>query len=324
MTIHQNPVNPTLTLSCAQAVISAYGDYAEKEFTIPEGYEFVGRFTGWATMAGFPGEARFGLVFKEIKNAKAYLVAFRGTQGWADIWNDLWSYTVAFNPFINGEDFPKDVNVAWGFYSIYADAGSKSPSMREQVFKLLGDPKNVESVAICGHSLGGTFASLCALDLRVAYPSMAIHSTTFASPRVGKHEWKKTYDSTYHLKDSTTRIYNYSDYVPSLPPAGIPTYFDHVGEPFQINTYVKDATLPYAISRHSMDNYRTVLTHAVHQDPQIWLGEYPDAVYEYCTMLSAKLVDAPMPEWAAIHRFMTQHPETAIRYHEAMKAEYEA
>ncbi len=306
MTNSQAKLDPKLTTAQANAVTAAYKDYNGKKWSAPSGYDFVGRFYGWATIAGAKVRAKYGLIFKEKKNNRRILVAFRGTQSVADIYNDLWANLVHFDA-LKGK-VAKNVKVADGFFSIYAGRGpAGQPSMRDEVFGKIG-VDTLESLSICGHSLGGTFASMCALDVKVANRDLPIQTTTFASPAVGNKAWEQLYIKA-GLASATARIYNYWDYVPSMPPFD---WFKHVGRPFQINTWVKGAWVAHLDSRHSMDNYKYVVTRAVKNTPQVWVGEYPDAAHKGWTMVSKKPKKAAQPNWAKEHKaFETMMQQTS-------------
>ena len=87
----------------------------------------------------------------------------------------------------------------------------------------------VGSVTICGHSLGGSLATLLALDLaansRLKDPTVY----TYASPRTGDSSFVSTYDQ---VVPNTFRVANRIDLVPKLP---LPPGYDHVQTLFELN-----------------------------------------------------------------------------------------
>jgi hypothetical protein len=80
----------------------------------------------------------------------------------------------------------------------------------------------VNSLTVCGHSLGGALATLQALD--VAANSRFKNPTvyTYASPRTGNPQFASTYNG---MVPNTIRIANRVDLVPMLP---LPPAYEHV------------------------------------------------------------------------------------------------
>lgn len=192
--------------------------------------------------------------------------------------------------------------VADGFYSVYATKGGGMPgAMREQVFSFLGEASPTPTrLVITGHSLGAALANLFTLDAVASLPTVKTVSTTIASPRTGKAAFEKAYDQTYGLKNSTFRIANHYDFVPSLPPNTVLGY-EHVGQRFLVAFYEKGAWIPHVLARHSLLNYQDVINHALQLTPQMWAGEFPDHVASsHATMKSVDPdLSAPDTEWAS-------------------------
>ena len=299
--IAQVELNPHLTTDCITGAIDAYADFSRKPWNPPRGFELFSRFSGWDRYLVHKGEEeRFGLIFQLKRDPGTWLVAFRGTSSNLDKYEDLWANTVDFKPFGPTRTFPKNVAVASGFNSIYTEkGGSMKASMQEQLFRgITTANKKLSRIFITGHSLGGALASLFALDVAASRPDITVINTTFASPRVGKSVWQGTYEKKLDLQGVTFRVANYWDFVPSLPPRILG--YEHVGQPFLVDFYVKDAILPHPISRHSADNYQVVLRHAVEAKPQVWRGEFPDQTQSKWTMISTTPPSSDVPEWAGI------------------------
>jgi hypothetical protein len=89
----------------------------------------------------------------------------------------------------------------------------------------------VNSLTICGHSVGGALATLLALDLaaNAAAPFNEPTVYTYASPRTGDATFVSTYN---HVVPNTFRIANRLDLVPKLP---LPPLYDHVLGLFELN-----------------------------------------------------------------------------------------
>ncbi|KAF5658228.1 alpha beta-hydrolase [Fusarium heterosporum] len=67
---------------------------------------------------------------------------------------------------------------------------------------------------ICGHSLGGALATLCALWCRQHFPPAKITCVTLGSPRVGNVHFRTTFDDS-HI--DCYRLVHDSDPIPTLP-----------------------------------------------------------------------------------------------------------
>ncbi|KAK3033421.1 hypothetical protein RJ639_032394 [Escallonia herrerae] len=135
-----------------------------------------------------------------------------------------------------------------GFLSIYTSADPKSKlnkiSARDQV--LAEVKRQVEiykdediSITVAGHSLGGSLATLNAVDIATnGYNApkdqpgnrCPVTAFIFASARVGDSHFHDAFHSTENLH--ALRINNASDPIPLLPPAG----FSDVGEEHLIDT----------------------------------------------------------------------------------------
>jgi len=309
----QERIDPTLTLALAQASFAAYSDYEQLPFISPPNYQAVARWTGWDEFAfGFGYEERFGLLFQSRPPAPpgTYIFAFRGTDSDMDIYLDLFANTVAFSPY-QGQVSPVP-SVADGFYSIYNDVGgSMTQSMRQQLFSLF-NRYQPQKVYLTGHSLGGALSQLFTLDLAVSVPGTWAANLNFASPMVGLSDWQTAYESQPAQKDAvrrTVRVYNYCDYVPSLP-GGLLGYTD-VGRGFRTSFFVQDAWYLYLLQRHSLANLQTVLENTVWLDPQVWVGTFPDAVDPDLVMVSTIPPSGADVDWVAKMREL-DHFEQAI------------
>lgn len=280
-------VDPFLTLAAAQGCVAAYQAFDRQKVVPPANWNLVGRWTGWDA-AWFGGsEELFGLLFQSAVpgQLKTFLFAFRGTDSDMDAYEDGFFETTAFVP-TNGKVSPTPY-VSSGFYGIYDSVGgSMTQSMRQQLFMLLARFRP-SRVYITGHSLGAALSQLFALDVAVSSPQLWAMNENFASPMVGTQNWKTVYESQPAEKDSTRRtirVYNYWDYVPSLPPAAF--NYTHVGSGFRTSFYVLREWYPHELARHSILNLQTVLGHAVWQNPQVWVGTFQDATDSANTMQS--------------------------------------
>lgn len=278
----QDAIDPLLTLALTEASLAAYYDYQGIPFKNPTNYRPIARWTGWDEIAdGFGYEERFGLLFAStLPGIPTYIFAFRGTDSDLDVYEDIFADTASFSPY-RGQVSPTP-SVASGFYSIYNDiGGSMTQSMRQQVFALLNNlPGSQNKIYITGHSLGAALSQLFTLDVAISAPNVWAANLNFASPMVGLANWQTAYDSQPAQRDpqrKTVRVYNYWDYVPSLPPY-VPPFLEyvHVGRGFRTSFYVLNEWYPHELARHSILNLQVVLQHAVWLNPQVWTGTFQD------------------------------------------------
>ncbi len=295
-------LDPVLTSALAQASVAAYSDYEGKPYSPPPNYKFFARFTGWDGWVGeYGAEESFGLIFKYCgpqQIANRFIVAFRGTDTYSDMFEDAFWESATFKPYRNSIS-PAPDDVCSGFNGIYATTGdSMAMSMQQQIFSLL--PENASEVLITGHSLGGALSQLFTLDMRVSFPNVGIRTINFASPQVGGQDWKSACDSG-GATSKITRVINYYDYVPDFPQA-IFDIFDNyisIGAEFQTAFYGGDWFLFDELHRHSILNLQTVLSNCLGLDPQIWVGTFCDALDPSYQMWSITPPDVSKDEMIA-------------------------
>lgn len=80
----------------------------------------------------------------------------------------------------------------------------------------------IERIVVAGHSLGAALATLLGLDVGLNSGVKDREVYTFASPRVGNHHFKLSYEA---VMSQTFRIHNRPDLVPKLPVI----FYEHVG-----------------------------------------------------------------------------------------------
>ena len=125
-----------------------------------------------------------------------------------------------------------------------------------EIIKLNNESKY--QIYIIGHSLGGALASLFGYLLSDTYTD-DINVISFASPRVGNNNWKKSFEKKENLKH--WRVTNSRDIVTGLPYYG----YKHVGCNIQlfkddinvINDYSDNSWYDFSIFRcwSSTDHY---------------------------------------------------------------------
>lgn len=157
-----------------------------------------------------------GSQFYDVDGAQAYVlwnkerisIAFRGTEPkeTSDVKADL--HATKFNGYHEG------------FYIEYMKLHDK---IKDKVKNLLQRSKR--ELYICGHSLGGAIATICA----VHFPLEATALYTYGSPRALSRSRAKEFCVQHK------RHVNNNDVVPKVPPAFIG--YRHVGELCYINYY---------------------------------------------------------------------------------------
>ncbi|KAK7219341.1 hypothetical protein V2G26_007344 [Clonostachys chloroleuca] len=118
------------------------------------------------------------------------------------------------------------------------------------------EPVHIE---VCGHSLGGALATLCALWCTLRWPDANITCVTIGSPRVGDERFAEEF-GRHKSKIQCYRIMTDSDPIPTLPDR----YTEAI--PFQVST-----TWPYIKFKWDTTKYRhvgrAIWLHKQHERP---------------------------------------------------------
>jgi lipase (class 3) len=184
------------------------------------------------------------------------VIAIRGTEGFLEWFQDAKIGTEKC-PFPGGAGETED-----GFTDMYKSFAVNAPgrsSVTASLATIFG-ARQVNSLTICGHSLGGALATLQALD--VAANSKFKNPTvyTYASPRTGDAQFASTYN---RLVPNTFRIANRADLVPKLP---LPPPYEHVLGLYQVSAIqiFPPAVLvePNPLCEHVLETYLHLLSKA--------------------------------------------------------------
>jgi triacylglycerol lipase len=201
-------INKKEALLCAKISHSTYG----KGYDIDE-FKLKGRFEN----KGTDTQGIFGVT----KNA--LILAFRGSEetGAADWITDL-NLIPANYPY-SGEN-NSAIKVHAGFIEAYQ-------SVRDAMYQTAKESP-LKQIICTGHSLGGSLATLCALDIRSNLPDKQVSCYTYGSPKVGNPDFVKVYNQ--HVPQ-TFRFVNGPDVIPTIPP-DVPFLVDyeHVGNLYHI------------------------------------------------------------------------------------------
>ena len=143
--------------------------------------------------------------FFYMPNPYNAVFGFRGTQQMRDWLTDFDGFHTVY-PYNNTGS---DIQVHRGFIKAYK-------SVRDKIHECIKKNPSVASVHVCGHSLGGALATLCAVDLQYNFgDQMMIQCFPSGNPRVGNKAFVRSYNKRVPL---TYRMYMRTDIVPCLPP----------------------------------------------------------------------------------------------------------
>ena len=192
------------------------------------GYKIVGTIMGndlATTMNPGRGDqiVSFGFILQTPNND--VVIAIRGTEGIRE-WIHDFEFLITKCPFLPGAGKTDD-----GFTAIYNSlrVATSSPRLVDAVAALPFDHA-VNSLTICGHSLGGALATLLALDVAANTNFKSPTVYTYASPRTGDALFAHTYNQ---VAPNTYRIANRVDIVPKLP---LPPLYEHVVGLYELNS----------------------------------------------------------------------------------------
>jgi hypothetical protein len=212
-----------------------------------------------ATQAN-PGRAAtqvsIGLIL-QAQGSGAAVIAFRGTEGIKEWVLDANFGTIPC-PFLASAGETED-----GFTNMYESVvtgtAAGSPKLVESLTNLPWK-QAIETMTVCGHSLGGALATLATLDIAVNAPAPYhnVTSYTYASPRTGNVQFASKYNQ---MVANTFRIANELDVVPRLPL--LP--YEHVMGEFDLKPYTvlppKFLVQPNPYCEHILTSYLFLLSH---------------------------------------------------------------
>ena len=170
-------------------------------------------------------EVSIGLVLQATATGDV-VIAIRGTEGILEWIHDA-EFGLVECPFLAGAGHTEDGFTAM-YLSLRTDLAAGSSTVAHAL-STLPFKSAVNSLTICGHSLGGALVTLLALD--VAANTSFIDPTvyTYASPRTGDPLFVSTYNQ---VVPHTFRIANRIDIVPKLP---LPPLYEHVLRRYELN-----------------------------------------------------------------------------------------
>jgi Lipase (class 3) len=121
---------------------------------------------------------------------------------------------------------------------------------------------SAKAVTISGHSLGGALATLLTLDVALNSECRAPVLYSFASPRVGDHQFAGAFDAAVA---KSYRVYNRADLVPNLPPI-LPLPYEHTQTPCELVPPI-GVIEPTIACEHHLTSYLWLMQQQV--DPKV-------------------------------------------------------
>lgn len=134
------------------------------------------------------------------------VICFRGSHGDED-WQDNFTFNKQEMVFPGGRRVKVHTGFKTQYYTVQYYLSEIVQRYRDQV----GEDAYI---LVCGHSLGGALASLCAADM--SWRAKWITSVTWGSPRVGGRAWAKLFNEL--APDSLRYVYR-NDIVCRVPTA---------------------------------------------------------------------------------------------------------
>lgn len=148
----------------------------------------------------------FGFV---ARKGSTLVIAIRGTANILE-WVDDAQFLRTACPIAGGAGETED-----GFSGVYTslriDHDDAAPKIAAYIQSIL---QPGDSVVVCGHSLGGALATLCAYDLALNVKPAGLAMYTYASPNVGNQQFADSFNAAV---PDAWRIVNPFDVVPHVP-----------------------------------------------------------------------------------------------------------
>jgi len=134
------------------------------------------------------------------------VIAFRGSQQARDWITDFAGWSIPYN------NKKTKIRLHWGFNQAYTCYARGRIHRFIQIHR-----EEIKWITVCGFSLGGALATLCAIDLQFNNLIDAQKMDCFpaGNPRVGNKEFVRSFNKRV---PRCWRTYNRNDIVPKLPP----------------------------------------------------------------------------------------------------------
>jgi hypothetical protein len=230
------PIDWNTAIRYAELINIAYGvkpqnDYqdADKAAVQAAGYQFLQ--TIYAHELATDIDSHLGEIvtfgYLGVSPANELVAVIRGTDSIWDWLHDA-SFLMVPSPVSGAHGLTED-----GFTSVYKSLrigrDNASAGVKDAIKGYL-DSGAAGTVTICGHSLGGSLATLLTLDVGLNTSCRTPTAYTYASPRVGDHIFSGVFNAAI---PTHYRIENRGDLVPKLPPI-LPLPYEHTNTKFEL------------------------------------------------------------------------------------------
>lgn len=201
-------------------------------------------------------------------------IAFKGTspvniQDWAVDFN--YQLIPAAQGYFDGTQVPVSQGVYTGLFGNFPGKGVPYNQIlsatRDAASKLPNTSGRPVPAHVTGHSLGGSYSTLCYTQLLIdvapsnpgAGEMMMGDEYTFGSPRIGSNEWARLTNKLVEVQRGRSwRIVNNHDLVPQVPPTTLQPKernFHHIDTGVHIWPYKEPAQLPSEVDQPNPKPY---------------------------------------------------------------------
>ncbi|KAK7219342.1 hypothetical protein V2G26_007345 [Clonostachys chloroleuca] len=201
------------------------------------------------------------LVFRGIDVPLAPEI-FANTRRWLGFCNDVITAVSYGSRKLEWNEADRDDTTALRYALVHEGFLIAFDRLRQNLYQnimTLMEGQEPVHIEVCGHSLGGALATLCALWCTLRWPDANITCVTIGSPRVGDERFAEEFEH-HKSKIQCYRIMTDSDLIPTLPNR----YTEAI--PFQVST-----TWPYVKFKRDTTKYR-------HVGRPIWLHKQHERI----------------------------------------------
>lgn len=194
-------------------------------FVIPNGYDLIKILSG----DYYP---HFGFI---LENKDMVVIALRGTRHLFDVISGSQYKQIPF-PYV-----PNSGRTHKGLTNMYTSV------LRTPIFDSLKDLNPSKKLVIAGHSIGGSLATLCTLDVSINGKFEQPILYTFGSPKIGNSDFVESFNNRI---THSINIANRGDLVPLLPFSKKGNTYKHIKDRFLIGR--RDYRL---VGSHEIESY---------------------------------------------------------------------
>lgn len=205
-----------------------------------------------------------------IPSEKTVYIAFRGSEKEMD-WDTNFDFSqevVEFKKAVIQEQIVADREQIYPYAegsqskaTMHRGFATAYLSVRDDIHKYLSN-RDIASVTVTGHSLGGALATLCAVDIQYNFSEKlnSIDVYTFGAPRVGNSGFQESFNR--RVPNSYRFVYG-MDIVPALP--RVWQGYRHVDAEHRMGPRFSWNFLSQRFKDHEIDQYISALKQAIAQ-----------------------------------------------------------